>query len=179
MEAVSQRVFQSTRPVWGATVVPHASNLCAIIFQSTRPVWGATAPVGDPGGRNRISIHAPRVGRDFHQRGHYAAGSDFNPRAPCGARRGLPGAQMGAGTISIHAPRVGRDLPPPPPFGSFLISIHAPRVGRDDPPGAPVYAASDFNPRAPCGARPLRPHWPPWTHTNFNPRAPCGARRQI
>ena len=36
--------FQSTRPVWGATVwVPIERNVKS--FQSTRPVWGATVPV--------------------------------------------------------------------------------------------------------------------------------------
>ena len=35
---------------------------------------------------------------------------------------------------------------------------------------------SDFNPRAPCGAR-HRPCRPLGTASDFNPRAPCGARR--
>ena len=35
---------------------------------------------------------------------------------------------------------------------------------------------TDFNPRAPCGARPTTSALP-WTHCYFNPRAPCGARR--
>ena len=33
--------FQSTRPVWGATISNAVPNLY-IEFQSTRPVWGAT-----------------------------------------------------------------------------------------------------------------------------------------
>ena len=58
-------VFQSTRPVWGATsAVPVQTRLRG--FQSTRPVWGATALAS-----------APRLGP-----------SNFNPRAPCGARHG-------------------------------------------------------------------------------------------
>ena len=56
-------------------------------FQSTRPVWGATAD-GDARDRHRrISIHAPRVGRDTGSRDCRAAQKNFNPRAPCGARR--------------------------------------------------------------------------------------------
>ena len=81
-------LFQSTRPVWGATLW-HLGNhrlICGFNprapcgarrlmlrmvrrgqrFQSTRPVWGATQyadalekMVGD------VSIHAPRVGRDL------------------------------------------------------------------------------------------------------------------
>ena len=34
------------------------------IFQSTRPVWGATIVLVMSGGDVDISIHAPRVGRD-------------------------------------------------------------------------------------------------------------------
>ena len=36
-----------------------------------------------------------------------------------------------------------------------------------------------FNPRAPCGARPLRPARLSLWISHFNPRAPCGARRKI
>ena len=56
-------------------------------FQSTRPLRGATAhkqvclviPI--------ISIHAPLAGRDRKCSGAAAADRNFNPRAPCGARR--------------------------------------------------------------------------------------------
>ena len=34
-------MFQSTRPVWGATL-EHAASTISQAFQSTRPVWGAT-----------------------------------------------------------------------------------------------------------------------------------------
>ncbi len=57
------------------------------MFQSTRPVWGATfVALHIPDGR-RVSIHAPRVGRDPRWALHL----------PCIA------------LVSIHAPRVGRD----------------------------------------------------------------------
>ena len=73
--------------MWGAT--PEQQQLAADNeFQSTRPVWGATlassAGAIVPG---RISIHAPRVGRD----------EDFARQITA------------ENTISIHAPRVGRD----------------------------------------------------------------------
>ena len=81
-----------------------------MIFQSTRPVWGATVGVlVIVPNAQQISIHAPRVGRDsavgqLRDRQQY-----FNPRAPCGARHaiGIQAARIEA--ISIHAPRVGRD----------------------------------------------------------------------
>ena len=63
--------------------------------------------------------------------------TNFNPRAPCGARRGKIFRILRAVLISIHAPLAGRDL------------LH-----RDYP-----FRNYHFNPRAPCGARhhPLSP----------------------
>ena len=56
--------------------------------------------------------------------------------------------------ISIHAPRAGRDLLGLSGcFDLLKISIHAPRAGRDPGDGRCLPGASDFNPRAPCGAR--------------------------
>ena len=149
---------------------------------------------------DKISIHAPRVGRD--------AGSVIStPMCVISIHAPRVGRDVGSLThchviksISIHAPRVGRD-------GSVTsvlcaeagISIHAPRVGRDHriipftarlaqfQSTRPVWGATsirsparrcrgDFNPRAPCGARPpMLP--PPPRGSDFNPRAPCGARR--
>ena len=107
----SSNVFQSTRPVWGAT------EIYVMVFQALK-----------------ISIHAPRVGRDHQpccQR--HGVSWHFNPRAPCGAR---PGRRA----LSWH--RQG-------------ISIHAPRVGRDICPLCRSFRRLNFNPRAPCGARPF------------------------
>ena len=89
----------------------------------------------------------------------------------------------------------------PRPIGDLPeISIHAPRVGRDSVLTAENCLKRNFNPRAPCGARPFaeikaaydagfqstRPvwgatHWHDLYHkglSDFNPRAPCGARQQ-
>ena len=152
---IHKREFQSTRPVWGATFLrrctilrtpnfnPRApcgarpswrgSNTRQNQFQSTRPVWGAT---------NRRA-----GGRPWQ--------INFNPRAPCGARLLYGQASVAGCIISIHAPRVGRDftLSPLPYMGSG-ISIHAPRVGRDGVRLLKEAKRNDFNPRAPCGARP-------------------------
>ena len=57
--------------------------------------------------------------------------------------------------ISIHAPRAGRDVVDGDRPRDVSISIHAPRAGRDGETlrldGLNIY----FNPRAPCGARPV------------------------
>ena len=90
------------RPHWMTFVA------AAALFQSTRPVWGATVMDTDGDNKEEVSIHAPRVGRDdiFRARVHPLnvsihaprVGRDimecttpfmtmgFNPRAPCGAR---------------------------------------------------------------------------------------------
>ena len=55
--------FQSTLPVWGATL-GRGVSLSLDVFQSTLPVWGATNNGGGP----------------THGEEH------FNPRSPCGER---------------------------------------------------------------------------------------------
>ena len=80
-------LFQSTRPVRGATKPCYGQHRGIFAFQSTRPVRGATG------------LH----------RGCTRTRKDFNPRAPCGARRSLSGCLGHALFISIHAPRAGRD----------------------------------------------------------------------
>ena len=55
--------FQSTLPVWGATV-QYGTITVIEGFQSTLPVWGATKRVFVTPNTMQISIHAPRVGSD-------------------------------------------------------------------------------------------------------------------
>ena len=64
------------------------------------------------------------------------------------------------------------------PLLRLSISIHAPRAGRDYARSVKRLSTGDFNPRAPCGARPTRPRRPHRRPQDFNPRAPCGARQQ-
>ena len=105
---VDLMVFQSTRPMRGATSVssmsaprvsisihaPHAGRDCfaglgrpgVIPFQSTRPMRGATRRDADLLHRGHISIHAPHAGRDALRGDPRRERINFNPRAPCGAR---------------------------------------------------------------------------------------------
>ena len=102
------------------------------IFQPTRPLRGATeaAPGWDVWGN--ISTHAPLAGRDLQ-----------------GARHQL------LGCISTHAPLAGRD-PVPMRIASAASSFQPTRPlrGATGSASSRLTAASDFNPRAPCGARP-------------------------
>ena len=102
-------VFQSTRPV-RARLTLETLSLFSSTFQSTRPMRGATEPV-------KVRVVFPY---------------DFNPRAPCGARRRDKPAQNAARWISIHAPHAGRDHRRDADLlHRGHISIHAPHAGRD------------------------------------------------
>ena len=145
--------FQSAHPVRGATFFGFRI-LPAPLFQSTRPVWGATASHLTRRSSRRISIHAPRVGRDGQHCDYLCCGHNISIHAPrvgrdatdhgseykklifqstrpvWGATRcGLRSTRTN--WISIHAPRVGRDRHLDCRRLLRQISIHAPRVGRD------------------------------------------------
>ena len=63
------------------------NSLSNSTFQSTLPVWGATMIITGNHNANYISIHAPRVGSDFLQLHMTKLIKNFNPRSPCGERR--------------------------------------------------------------------------------------------
>ncbi|QTA93757.1 Uncharacterized protein dnm_098630 [Desulfonema magnum] len=118
-------LFQSTPPVRGATDISRA-------FPPELPVSIHAPRAGsDPSqfGDIDVSIHAPRAGSDTPRyavflvmfqstppvRGAtlYSVAakppSSFNPRPPCGERRGNCHFDT-VDTVSIHAPRAGSDL---------------------------------------------------------------------
>ena len=168
-----------------------------MLFQSTRPVWGATLPDLRP--EPFLGNFNPRApcGARQTSRGSACLQLHFNPRAPCGARRHTGGDVRGADAISIHAPRVGRDACSPwtlheqaifqstrPVWGATQTGFADTACERFQST-RPVWGAtnarqrpasrSHFNPRAPCGARPrIACHITAKIY--FNPRAPCGAR---
>ena len=171
--------FQSTLPVWGATLRYGRGRRTGGHFNPRSPCGerpGEGVGIDPPG---EISIHAPRVGSDNHRNA----------------------SKTGKRIISIHAPRVGSDITGrvlvlvQNPFQSTLpvwgatstavwyrtplpISIHAPRVGSDRAAPAGIKENGDFNPRSPCGERhqfPARPE----RELDFNPRSPCGERPAV
>ena len=127
---MTMRVFQSTLPVWGATVM---APCCAAdnVFQSTLPVWGATKCAGE------------------FKRGK----PNFNPRSPCGERLGHHEQVLVDKTFQSTLPVWGATLERVQHDGVGSISIHAPRVGSDSIIGPKIAASADFNPRSPCGER--------------------------
>ena len=125
---------------------------------------------------------------------------DFNPRAPCGARRIFSGTLLDKVFISIHAPRAGRDeinqttnkkedqhFNPRAPSGARLLCI-----GRGDRVDGfqstrPVRGATHsrfssiqwrfISIHAPRAGRDTLDKIGSLHISHFNPRAPCGARR--
>ena len=79
-------IFQPTRPLRGATIRRSSSYLRPYKFQPTRPLRGATVSSEEQQPRHNISTHAPLAGRDLSTCASSVFSSDFNPRAPCGAR---------------------------------------------------------------------------------------------
>ena len=146
-------LFQPTRPLRGATQTLHPLTTGSK-FQPTRPLRGATA-------RGTRSATATR---------------NFNPRAPCGARRREDFQRLQYSMISTHAPLAGRDIVFPTVARiRYNFNPRAPCGARPASLKCSLLIRRNFNPRAPCGARPtwrLRPR----DQHNFNPRAPCGAR---
>ena len=161
--------------MWGATYVGNGLSV-NYLFQSTLPVWGATVLLSSFICDFCISIHAPRVGSDFASCSGHPDVLHFNPRSPCGERR-LParilttflrfqstlpvwGATLRLAVvtqmyyISIHAPRVGSDdIKGRAGACNRFISIHAPRVGSDVCSPYSPQRKKHFNPRSPCGER--------------------------
>ena len=113
--------FQSTLPVWGATVIGDFER-AAHVISIHAPRVGSDSNGLVSHSLQRISIHAPRVGSDNPRLRVFSVILD----------------------ISIHAPRVGSDVRGESiTFGPYSISIHAPRVGSDqrhrcNPPGLPI-----------------------------------------
>ena len=114
--------FQSTRPMRGATPRSRRRRPPRKAFQSTRPMRGATVAIS----------HPPHLPADFNPRAPCGARrpalrrrrrwKHFNPRAPCGARPPTADEIAAAIEISIHAPHAGRDPgrhAPPRPLEIF------------------------------------------------------------
>ena len=125
------KIFQSTRPLRGATADVDTTAWKYGVFQSTRPLRGATT--------------APRP---LTTRIPY-----FNPRAPCGARLFLPQIWITILIFQSTRPLRGATANIYLLIISGHISIHAPLAGRDYGRGCNFLFCNYFNPRAPCGAR--------------------------
>ncbi len=146
--------FQSTPPVWEATIAFSASspvnpgfnprlpcgrrlltsvNLehCKQVFQSTPPVWEATRKTSQAIPLRQVSIHASRVGGDRIASALSCISRQFQSTPPVWEATNWSDADELGNVVSIHASRVGGD------------SMALYRWAR----------MTCFNPRLPCGRR--------------------------
>ena len=147
-----------------------------------------------------ISIHAPHTGRDSDRSLSLRTGdTNFNPRAPYGARRFTAGAEADGYTFQSTRPIRGATihdadtLPTGEAFQStrpirgatalrnpgktyLLISIHAPHTGRDMYFLLSKSLSCSISIHAPHTGRDLGPLPRCGRCPYFNPRAPYGAR---
>ena len=147
-----KRSFNPRAPC-GARLAVHDGANKSALFQSTRPVWGATRVREGSAQHAGVSIHAPRVGRDLNYIGVSPVLESFNPRAPCGARRTAINNDCIEETFQSTRPVWGATNGMHLKTMNIFVSIHAPRVGRDKGSFVPRTKGVCFNPRAPCGAR--------------------------
>ena len=119
------------------------------------------------------------TGRDFlfvEGYGNENPGAFQSTRPLRGATSDHPWRNLWAWVFQPTRPLRGATRTPIKLRDCFLISTHAPLAGRDRSSIKVTINKRDFNPRAPCGARPR--HIQRFARAfYFNPRAPCGARR--
>ena len=78
--------FQSTRPVWGATLRLPPEVISPSSFNPRAPCGARRTIDHIRHSLTLVSIHAPRMGRDLWGVANPRQHDRFNPRAPCGAR---------------------------------------------------------------------------------------------
>ena len=119
------------------------------------------------------------TGRDFlfvEGYGNENPGAFQSTRPMRGATSDHPWRNLWAWVFQPTRPLRGATRTPIKLRDCFLISTHAPLAGRDRSSIKVTINKRDFNPRAPCGARPR--HIQRFARAfYFNPRAPCGARQ--
>ena len=122
---------------------------------------GATGIASGIGSGLTISIHAPHAGCDSLCLVTGGVKSGFQSTHPM---RGATASTYHCSKeclISIHAPHAGCDLYVPKFCGVYeYISIHAPHAGCDDFTFHIRHIFLHFNPRTPCGVRPLSSVFP-------------------
>ena len=128
----SPSAFQSTHPLRGATLRPSVSSLSGLNFNPRTPC-GVRLRRWPPCGWSRY----------------------FNPRTPCGVRLALALDGREILHISIHAPLAGCDKEITAEILAIGISIHAPLAGCDCSSLSASSTQPNFNPRTPCGVRPV------------------------
>ena len=163
----------------GCDLTPYVKSACRE-FQSTHPVWDATLFDAKSATHEGISIHASRMGCDWFACGFFRLFFYFNPRIPYGMRRDLVTVTQSANPISIHASRMGCDYASTAPDNIFPDDFN-PRI----PYGMRQYTVDPrqwvgvFQSTHPVWDATRRHNQVDASQTNFNPRIPYGMRLEI
>ena len=150
----SDSVFQSTRPLRGATRHVYETVQSADRFNPRAPCRARQQPVFQLHLRDRVSIHAPLAGRDRDPVRPRDRKSFQSTRPLRGATRDRRQRQS---TVAFQSTRPLRGA-----TSSGMVGL---------------LIARGFNPRAPCGARPRRSGRKIGYAGGFNPRARRYPRR--
>ena len=144
-------IFQSTRPIRGATPLATAASASYSVFQSTRPIRGATGDIR--GGIILSKYFNPRAPYGARRSGRSSTPgrSHFNPRAPYGARQRPADMSNAVKVFQSTRPIRGATQDDRILQVVLRISIHAPHTGRDD-----FALCADLAPRRFQSTRPIR-----------------------
>ena len=147
------------------------------LFQSTHPVWGAT--LESPGNwflGGNFNPRTPCGVRQEHSSFPCGNTCNFNPRTPCGVRQVDSAKSSGLAEFQSTHPVWGATTDTlSTTLTAVLFQSTHPVWGATLKFSNSHSAERNFNPRTPCGVRPA----PAALHTcfaHFNPRTPCGVR---
>ena len=146
------------------------------LFQSTHSLRSATIATGIIYLLHHVSIHALLAECDGVHTNIVRLCTGFNPRTPCGVRQFTCSAsntqKKFQSTHSLRSATAFHSV-----FCSiFNVSIHALLAECDLEPSHNSTKTKRFNPRTPCGVRPLDSFGIVIVPRGFNPRTPCGVR---
>ena len=145
--------FQSSRSLRTATFDPQ-ELVRAVEFQSSRSLRTATSASGRNMGAKDFNPRGPcgpRLGGQLWT----VTSMNFNPRGPCGPRRNHHGQRQHSGKFQSSRSLRTATVPLPPESSQGAISILAVLADRDHRCCRRCLRSWYFNPRGPCGPRPL------------------------
>ena len=147
--------FQPTRPLRGATS-EFLTPIEGVPISTHAPLAGRDIKRTGIKTKEKISTHAPLAGRDDIGHLLFFSMDNFNPRAPCGARH----------VAALRAVRPDQQFQPTRPLRGATREYQE-------------YAKMDiFQPTRPLRGATMLQRKNGLLLSNFNPRAPCGARQQ-
>ena len=155
-EAGVMGIVNSFNPRTPCGVRPDFTDWEGIIlrFQSTHSLRSATSGMRVFDMMTRVSIHALLAECDCLHALRVTSGKSFNPRTPCGVRRGRSWTfDSGTGfnprtPCGVRRPHCGSTVL------VLAVSIHALLAECDQGPMMDPKGVTSFNPRTPCGVRP-------------------------